>query len=142
MIQIIPQMRGRDPQGAGYHGASRGNRKHNGVDFVASVGDYVQLSPGDPVKAMNAGTVTKLGYPYAHDLSFRYVQVTDDNGIDCRYFYIEPCVDDGQRIAIGDVLGTLQELPYEGITQHYHVECKRATGQFVDPIRYLSGDIK
>lgn len=83
--------------------------------------------------------MTKLGYPYAHDLSFRYVQVTDANGKHCRYFYVSPTVEIGDEVVEGDMLGTCQELPYEGITQHYHFEIKHR-GSYLDPIKYLSGD--
>lgn len=127
---IIPPTRGRDAQGAGYFGASRGTRKHNGVDFVAT--------PSEPVRAFEGGKVTKLGYPYSHDLSFRYVQVTKGDH-HCRYFYVEPTVEVGDEVSEGDMLGTCQELPYAGITQHYHFEVKHR-GAYLDPIKYLCGD--
>lgn len=125
---IVPPIRGSDQQGCGYFGASRGARLHNGVDFVAQ--------PGDPVRAFLPGVVTKLGYPYAGDLSFRYVEVQRPNGDCVRYFYVSPTVETGDRVAAGDMLGTCQALPYEGITPHYHFEV-RVRGQFVDPIKYL-----
>lgn len=135
MIPIIPATRGRDKQGAGYFGASRdgGSRRHNGVDFVAT--------PGDSWRSLSVGVVTKIGYPYSHDLSFRYVQVTDDHDIDVRYFYVDPEVHEGQSINVGDILGTVQRLPYEGITQHVHVECRRH-GKYYEPHRYLAGDVR
>lgn len=127
---IIPPTRGRDAQGAGYFGASRGTRKHNGVDFVST--------PNEPVRAFLGGKVTKLGYPYSHDLSFRYVQVTKGDK-HCRYFYVSPTVEVGDEVEAGDMLGTCQELPYDGITQHYHFEVKQR-GAYLDPIKYLCCD--
>lgn len=122
-------MRGRDAQGAGYFGAPRGDRAHKGVDFVAK--------PGEPVRAFMAGRVTKLGFPYADKPEFRYVEVTRPNGDKLRHFYVSPTVQVGDQIAAGEMLGTCQELPYPGITQHIHFECI-VRGEHADPIRYLS----
>ena len=122
-------MRGNDAQGKGYFGAPRGDRTHKGVDFVAK--------PGEPVRAFLEGTVTKLGYPYADKLEFRYVEARRANGDNCRYFYVSPTVQMGDEISAGEMLGTCQELPYPGITQHYHFEVI-VRGEFADPIKYLS----
>ncbi len=127
---IIPPIRGRDSKGSGYFGASRGRRKHMGVDFVHC--------PGEPTCAFSPGTVTKLGFPYAHDLSFRYVQITDADGYECRYFYVDPCVSLGDRIRAGQMIGVCQKLGdmYPGITEHVHLEIRRG-GEYIDPIPYL-----
>lgn len=125
---IIPAMRGNDAQGKGYFGAPRGDRTHKGVDFVAK--------PGEPVRAFMAGTVTKLGFPYADKPQFRYVEVRRVNGDSLRYFYVAPTVEVGDQIAAGEMLGTCQELPYPGITQHFHFECL-VRGEYADPIKYL-----
>lgn len=121
-------MRGNDAQGKGYFGASRGSRTHQGVDFVGE--------PGEPVTAFLGGTVSKLGYPYADKLEFRYVEVRRPNGDRVRYFYVEPSVKVGDLVKPGDRLGTCQRLPYAGITQHYHFEVL-VGGVAVDPLRYL-----
>jgi murein DD-endopeptidase MepM/ murein hydrolase activator NlpD len=126
---LIPAMRGSDAQGKGYFGASRGDRTHKGVDFVAK--------PGEPVRAFMAGTVSKLGFPYADKPAFRYVEVKRINGDNLRYFYVSPTVAVGDQISAGEMLGTCQELPYPGITQHYHFEVI-ARGEYADPIKYLS----
>lgn len=128
-VLIIPAMRGSDSQGKGYFGASRGHRIHYGVDFVAK--------PGEPVRAFMDGAVTKVGFPYADKPSFRYVEVSRVNGDALRYFYVSPTVAVGDKITAGEMLGTCQELPYDGITQHYHFEVK-TRGEFADPIKYLS----
>ena len=135
---MIPSMRSRDSQGAGYYGASRGARKHMGVDFVAKPGAEVHHLP-----TAKAGTVTKLGFPYRHDLSFRYVEVTCDEGYKQRYFYVDPRVSVDDWVEPGDLLGVCQELPYEGITQHYHFEVVTGSRPKVyhDPIKFLSGDV-
>lgn len=122
-------MRGSDSQGKGYFGAPRGDRTHKGTDFVAQ--------PGEPVRAFLAGTVTKLGYPYADKLEFRYVEVTRPNGDKIKYYYVEPTVQIGDQISPDEMLGTCQKLPYAGIINHYHLECV-VRGEHADPIRYLS----
>lgn len=150
MLRVIPQMRGRDAQGAGYFGASRGGRPHEGQDFVASTGHYVQLSPGDPVLALDPGTVTRLGHPYPDDPAtpenelelYDLIEVTHEDGFVCRYLYVEPRVKVGDRVQIGDLLGLLQGLPYQDMEPHYHFDVARPDGRRVDPIRYLSGDIR
>lgn len=125
---IIPAMRGSDSQGKGYFGAPRGDRTHKGVDFVAK--------PGEPVRAFMAGTVTKLGFPYADKPQFRYVELTRPNGDRLRYYYVAPTAEVGDQIAAGEMLGTCQELPYPGITQHVHFEVM-VRGEYADPIVYL-----
>ena len=83
------------------------------------------------------GTVTKLGYPYADKLEFRYVEITDDSSLRHRFFYVDPLVTIGESVEVGDQIGTTQELPYEGITQHFHYEVKSNTGDYLDPNDYI-----
>lgn len=138
MIEIIPEARGRDRYGAGYFGASRGSRSHGGVDFVRKA--------GEPVLAFAGGKVTKLGYPYRDHLEYRYVEITDDRGFRCRYFYADPHVSVGDRVVPGGLLGRAQDLErlYPGITPHYHFEVITMSGRkkvYHDPIKYLAGDL-
>jgi len=115
-----------DAHGCGYFGAPRGGRNHNGVDILAAFGDCVR-SPVD-------GVVTKVGYPYADDLSFRYVQISA-GGYDFRLFYCEPTLSLGAVVKRGDAIGTAQDLGkrYAGIANHFHLEIKNPDGNFVDP---------
>ena len=115
-----------DKWGAGYFHAPRGDRKHNGIDYACLAGSKI-LSPCD-------GKVTKLGYPYADDLSFRYVQITNGNK-NHRVFYIEPTVELGAKIKEGDVIGIAQDLEerYPDITPHIHYEIKSLDGKFENP---------
>ena len=48
-----------------------------------------------------SGIVTKLGYPYASYLEFRYVEITDLKNFRHRYFYVSPRVSVGDKINIG-----------------------------------------
>lgn len=130
MIKVIPPQRILDSWGAGHYGASRGSRTHKGIDF--------NCSPDSLVLSNTDGVVTKLGYPYSDDLSFRYVQITTHNNEDYRFYYVEPSVKKGQTIKEGDIIGSVQDLTkrYEGINNHCHFEVK-VDGEHVDPEPYL-----
>ena len=135
MITIRPPTRGTDKWGSGAYRASRGDRKHNGIDIACYAGSVI-LSP-------HYGTVSKIGYPYdPNDPKkghLRYVQVTERGGFLCRYFYVLPDVKVGDQIMTGDELGVAQGLSniYEGITDHIHYEVK-LNGVFVNPDEYLA----
>jgi len=70
MILAHLPIRGGDRHGAGHWHASRGSRLHRGVDLAC----YPDTGIASPVD----GIVTKIGYPYGDDLTYRYVQVTGD----------------------------------------------------------------
>lgn len=122
--------RGTDKFGSGHFGASRGGRTHTGTDYCVQV-----VAPTN-------GKVTKIGYPYAEDLSFRYVQITDSNGYDVRVFYVEPIVGVNQIVSQGEPIGSLQTLQkrYPGIQDHIHVEVKTPKGEYISWQEYLHGD--
>lgn len=146
-LTIIPPLRGYDSQGSGSFGAPRGTRTHIGID-IACYKD-------SKVLAVCGGKVTKLGYPYNQGepkpewsqkkkdkfykkKALRYVQVTDVNDYDVRYFYISPSVSVGDTVSEGDIVGAVQGLTdiYEGITDHYHFEVKK-NGRVINPNEYL-----
>ena len=130
MRAILP-LRKNDAWGSGAYGAPRGNRTHNGIDFETVAGMMI-LS--DIV-----GVVTKLGYPYADALEYRYVQVTDKDGYDVRYFYVDPIVRVGDEVNDDTIIGVAQDLHVkfdENMTQHVHFEVKKE-GQYQDPLEYL-----
>ena len=112
-------VRGGDPHGSGHWGAKRGSRKHKGIDYAAPVGG-VLLSPV-------AGTVTKFGHPYADDLSYEYVEITDAGNTKHRFFYVEPLVQLNATVDVLEEIGLVQDLTtrYEKITNHVHYEIKR-----------------
>lgn len=153
MMKLFPLIRCRDSFGAGYFGAGRGGRPHNGIDVCSnlpddsSVGIFVKaFKNGDAVKALRRGTVTKLGYPYANHLEYRYVEITDPRGYRARYFYVDPSVSVGDDIDAGDCIGHLQDTGklYQDITPHVHFEVvtgKRPNRTYHDPMKYLAGDI-
>ncbi len=118
MLKAILPKRNQDSWGAGHYGASRGNRTHNGIDY--------ECPPGSQICSLTSGIVTKLGYPYGDDLSFRYVEITGALGLRWRYFYVQPGVSMNDIVERGQVIGTSQSLDkrYRGITEHIHLEVK------------------
>jgi len=128
----IAKRRAADSWGAGHYKASRGGRYHKGIDY--------QVPPGSLVCAPIAGEITKLGYCYGDDISYRYVQIEFEDGHNIRIFYVAPSVDVGQRIERGEVIGTSQGLDrrYAGITEHVHLEILRPDGSDIDPDVYFS----
>ena len=130
MIKTILPHRGTDDWGSGAFGANRGRRTHKGIDY-ACYPDTRILSPVN-------GEVTKLGYPYADDLSYRYVQITDMNGYQHRLFYVEPGVDMGDHVLFGDLVGTAQDIagryktPEKYMKNHIHYEIL-VDGEPIDP---------
>ena len=129
MIHIIPPLRKHDKWGAGYYGAPRGGRKHRGVDVETPAGSVI-LSPVH-------GEITKFGYPYSDDLSFRYVEITNMDDLKFRFFYVKPLstLTTGDTIRIGEPIGTSQSLDerYKDITPHIHCEIKDQEGIYYDP---------
>jgi peptidoglycan LD-endopeptidase LytH len=130
-------IRGIDAHGSGAYLASRGLRVHNGVDIVTEI--------GEEIKSQCRGVVSKIGLPYDPQNSlkahFRYVQVTDENGLFVRHFYCDPIVEITDIIEKGQVLGVSQDLTkvYPGITQHLHFEVKRGQA-YLNPLEYLDID--
>ena len=118
-----------DQAGNGYYGAPRGDRTHSGVDYLCR--------PGGVVYAPVSGTVSKLGYPYADDLQWRYVQITDEAGDDHRLFYCLPVVSAGDYVHRGDVIAEAQDIseryPDQGMNPHIHYEVKQPDGTYRDP---------
>lgn len=115
-----------DKWGCGHFGASRGDRTHNGVDIITE--------PGDRVYCLNRGIVSKIGYPYADDLSYRYVEIMDA-GWAWRYFYVEPIVHVGDEVDAYTIIGEAQALGprYPGISPHIHLEVIDPDDNYRDP---------
>lgn len=134
MITAKLKKRGTDKWGSGEFGASRGDRTHNGIDYACE--------PGTQICSPYAGKVTKLGYPYGDDLSFRYVEVTDYSQRQHRIFYVEPSVEVGKFIADGEVVGVSQKLGnrYPEITEHVHYEVIK-DGEYLNPEDVYAGPV-
>lgn len=149
MISILPPIRGTDAHGSGWFGASRSGYKngkhikykHPGVDFCSYKGSII-VSP-------HSGTVTKIGYPYSPNDQrkghLRYVQITEHGKYRCRYFYVVPYegIKVGDNIVPGKEIGITQGLVniYPSITDHFHFEVIEGVRNFLDPLKYLKGEI-
>lgn len=129
MVLLQAEKRGSDDCGSGEFGASRGSRKHNGIDYVAA--------PGQKVCSHVEGVVTKLGYPYVDDLSFRYVEITSNDRLKHRFFYVEPCVEVGDIIFECEVIGEAQNIAARytngHMKNHVHYEVKTRDGEYLNP---------
>ena len=83
-----------------------------------------------------------MGYPYPYKAGFnyRYVEVTDLQGLRHRVFYIEPSVDVGHQVTILNVIGVSQDIAgkfsdpnKEPMTNHCHYEILDGKGKPQDP---------
>jgi murein DD-endopeptidase MepM/ murein hydrolase activator NlpD len=133
-------VRGVDRRGDGAFGAKRRGsdgeeRTHEGVDYIAG--------PNQNVIAVTDGRITKLGYPYPDNSSYRYVEITTDDGHVVREMYVLPRANMtlNSPVKAGDMIGTSQSLQplYPGITDHVHLEVRKGEAkqykdkQLVDP---------
>ena len=120
MLDAILPKRTSDAWGSGEFGASRGSRVHKGVDY--------SCYPDTAILSLVSGVVTKLGYPYADALEYRYVEVTDGGGFKHRWFYVEPACKAGDEVEEGDIIGTAQDIagkyskPDKVMLNHVHYE--------------------
>lgn len=122
-----------DGWGSGAYRASRGSRTHKGVDLMCYAGMDIDTHV--------TGTVTKLGYTYGDDLSYRYVEVTTDNNCRHRFFYVEPLVEVGQYVVVGDHIGEAQDIqkryrlkkPSNYMCNHIHYEILQKDGTPLNP---------
>ena len=133
MINCTLVERGYDPMGSGAYGAPRGAKTHKGIDYCAVKGAGIHSNTD--------GTVTKLGYAYASDLSFRYVEVTALDDTRHRFFYVYPACKVGDKIEPGDVIGFAQDIAGKwkgGMKNHIHYEILLAGANkaSIDPKEY------
>ena len=119
-----------DSAGDGHYGAPRGNRTHCGIDYCCE--------PGSPILSPIVGTVTKHGYPYGDDLSWRYIQITDHDGMHHRLFYVKPQAPIGVEVTASTQVGLAQDIairyPGQGMTPHVHYEIMNDAGEYTNPM--------
>lgn len=139
---VIAELRDRDEWGAGYFGAPRGTRNHNGIDFL--------VEPLSMVCSTVTGTITKIGTCY-RGAEYRYVQVDDEEGNHIRHFYVYPSLEVGSRVNKGTPIGKAQDLSIrypkddnhkEAMPNHVHLEIVREgtlynTKEFINPDLYV-----
>lgn len=102
-------------------------RPHRGVDYIAT--------PGQDVFAVTDGTISRIGHPYANDLSYKLIEISTSDGYVVRQFYVEPApgISKGASVSAGQVIGTYQSLRrrYPGV-ENVHVEIYHY-GNEIDP---------
>lgn len=136
-VGITIKIRGQDKHGAGHYGASRGKRKHNGIDILCH--------KNESIIAFEGGKITKIWFPY--DLNdpkkghLRYTEITINNGDKHRYFYTDSLYLVGSVVERGDTIAWAQGLKeiYPGITEHYHFEIMKplAKRRYRNPVVIL-----
>lgn len=112
-----------DSEGDGAFAARRGNRIHNGVDY--------EFYAGEAVPAPVSGRVSRIGYCYDDDLSYRYIEIASLNRkAIVRLLYVAPGVHRGDFVTEGDIVGRAQDIAarYSPRMQN-HVHC----AVWVDP---------
>lgn len=123
-----PQFIRVDPSGDGHFGTDRHGHVHEGID--------IRANPGENVFAPFAGTVTKIGRPYADDARFDYVEITGARYV-VRIMYVAPAVLDGDHVREGQVIGTVQDIVERygaPMLAHVHVELRTVPGgALLDP---------
>ena len=104
-----------DPAGSGRFGASRGNRTHQGYDFLCE--------PGQLVKAVIAGRLVKA-YPYADDLTYTGCRIWGKDWM-AKMFYFKPHEHlINESVLAGEVIGIAQDISLKyggGMKAHIHV---------------------
>lgn len=129
-----------DAYGDGEFGARRdgGSRRHEGVDYTAQA--------GQDVAAPISGYVTKIGYAYSGDQSLKFVEITNPAlNYAARVFYVNPKVEVGETVAIGQPIATARSLQRKypgGMTDHVHLEILDRTGDRIDAKRVIVAEYR
>ena len=91
-----------DKLGSGKHGASRGKRKHKGVDFVCR--------PGQRCVAPISGRVVRTAKPYSDDDNYSGMVIEGEN-LTVKLFYVSPAFGIvGDFVLQGDYIGDAQDI--------------------------------
>ncbi len=125
-----------DRAGLGHFGAPRGSKTHRGIDF--------ECPEGTRILSLTDGVVSKVGYAYPEDLSFRYVEISIPGKFKHRYFYcvLPKGLKKGSTVKIGDVIGIAQDIATKWSTKaqpmmnHVHYEIKDGPRSYIDPVEY------
>lgn len=119
-----------DSEGDGAFAARRGDKIHQGVDFEFDVGEDVACPA--------TGRVSRIGYCYDDDLSYRYVEIlTHNKKAIVRLLYVLPMVRRGDFVNRGDIIGQAQNIRKRysrSMKNHVHCEVR------IDPTILKGGD--
>ncbi len=107
-------------------GGSMWSSDHTGLDFAAP--------SGTPLRAIDGGTVTFVGYDGAYG---NKTVLTLEDGTELWYCHQSTqSVSVGQEVAAGDVIGTVGSTG-NSTGPHLHLEVRPAGGSPVDPMDWL-----
>jgi hypothetical protein len=108
-------VRGADKYGIGRYGASRGDERHKGADYLCE--------PGQEVLSPIQGKVQREALPYADE---HYSGLVIENSfMSIKMFYFMPNFSLlGKEVKAGDVIGIAQDISekHEGMPPHIHLE--------------------
>lgn len=118
-------IRGQDSFGSGAFGATRGDKIHQGEDYL--------IKPGETVFAPMSGTVTRFPFPYGSDLSFTGIEIKNDL-YDMKIFYMSASVAIGTKLQAGQPIGKAQNIAGKygsGMGNHIHIEVRNKQGKLL-----------
>lgn len=117
-----------DTEGQGYYGASRGNRKHKGIDFECVV--------GQPVLSPIAGKIVRVAYPYSDTKEYSGVLI-ENGSVAIKIFYFTPFKKKiGCYVRASEKIGTAQDISkrYSNkMKPHLHLQIES-----IDPMLFMS----
>lgn len=110
-----------DSEGSGHFGASRGSRKHNGVDIV--------VIPGEDIIAPDSGVIVRKASADSNK-NYEGFLFKSDSGYEAKAFYLD--LDEnliGKRVSKGQKIGVAQDVSQKynlpNMLPHIHVEIYR-----------------
>jgi hypothetical protein len=134
-------IRGSDIYGAGQFNAPRGNRRHDGADYIAV--------PNQQVVTPMSGKVARISRPYAGGTDANVLsglEIHASDGSTCQIWYITPNANlVGRLVQAGDRIGTARTLQNRypprptplrnagSMTDHVHVRIHDRNNQPVNP---------
>lgn len=133
-INSYNNVRDCDPLGCGYFGASRGDRSHQGIDFI--------VTENQSIRAPFDCKVLRYGYPYTDDSSYRLVEIQGtgkESAYTAKVMYIKPTLPVGATVKKGAALCKADSLARKfgpTMTPHVHFEL-RYNGLLIDPTAYF-----
>jgi hypothetical protein len=86
--------------------------------------------------------VSKIGFAYPGDNALKFVEITNPAlHYAARVFYIDPQVELGQAVHVGQPIGvhhTLEQKYPGGMTDHVHLEIIDKRGERIDATKVIS----
>lgn len=119
-----------DDWGKGHFKASRGSRKHSGIDF--------RVNAGDIIRSPLTGYMKRPSNPYRNDPRWTGIYIIgtgEHEGYEMKIWYMTPAISTGQQVQAGQIIGFAQAISgkYDSrMFDHIHVQFEK-WGNLVDP---------